>query len=114
MINSPGSLKILLTFLIIAIMLTPLMVAIAYLSAGFGHGNYIWAKILFPYTMIFAMIIGEISKYLIALMIAQFPIYGLILGIASLKDKCLKTALFMAAIHSSSVLACVLYRSDSF
>ena len=49
-------------------------------AAGGGHGTYIPATILFPYTMLLASADKLISNPLIALALLQFPTYGLLIA----------------------------------
>ena len=73
--------------LVIALVITPVFLCAAVASAGAGHGHYLWAKILFPFTMLSARVFGSITVPFIALAIVQFPLYGLILAIANVKGR---------------------------
>lgn len=58
--------------------ITPLAIGAAIASAGAGHGNYMLAKLLFPYSLFLSRFAGDtISFPLICLAFAQFPLYGL-------------------------------------
>jgi hypothetical protein len=69
---------------------------VAILSGGAGHGDYFWAWVLFPFTMSLAF---PITTPLIVLAIVQFPIYGVVVGLASLKGKTIHALLCVAAVH---------------
>ena len=57
-----------------------LAAVIVFISAGAGHGTYLPAKILFPYTMMAAIYLGiSVNPALMTLAIAQFPLYGVLL-----------------------------------
>jgi hypothetical protein len=60
--------------ILFTLMLTPVAMFIAIESGGGGHGNYFYAKLLFPYTMLLP---GGL-----AIGIVQFPFYGLSAGFA--------------------------------
>jgi len=48
------------TPLILSLIVTPLFLFAAVASAGAGHGSYILAKILFPFTLLSTMLFGSI------------------------------------------------------
>jgi len=50
-------------------------------AAGGGHGTYVPAAILFPFTMLISVKVGIISPVLLAGALAQYPIYGFLLAI---------------------------------
>jgi|SRR5688572_19846029 hypothetical protein len=51
-------------------------VFLAIISAGAGHGDYLWARLLFPYSMVLAMLTGSIGPISIGVAFIQFPVYG--------------------------------------
>jgi K+-transporting ATPase A subunit len=56
-------------------------IIMAIASAGGGHGNYNYAKMLFPYTMLLRPMTGNsITWPLILLALAQFHLYGAMIG----------------------------------
>jgi hypothetical protein len=65
------------------ILITPVALFLGVLSGGAGHGDYVLAKILFPYTMLLAQISGTISPILVIIAILQFPAYGILTYIFS-------------------------------
>lgn len=66
--------KILITFII-----TILLLLLTIFFAGGGHGTYLPAKLIYPFTMIIAELKGEIGVVGIILAITQIPTYALIL-----------------------------------
>src|SRR5262245_44329341 len=75
--------------------------------AGAGHGTYVPAKTLFPYTMLLTMVDGRISSRLIALALAQFPFYGLIIGLAAPRKQAVWiVSLVLVIIHVAAVSFC--------
>lgn len=67
----------------IGFVLTPATAALAVLSGGAGHGDYVLARLFFPYTMLLTRLTGDVIVVpLIFLALAQFPIYGAILGLS--------------------------------
>ncbi len=37
-------------FLMLGVLFTPFALLVLLASAGFGHGNYVWARIVLPFT----------------------------------------------------------------
>ena len=67
--------------------------------AAAGHGTYVPAIAIFPFTMLLAILMGPISPPLIVLALAQFPIYGFILARATEPGARLRLARRVGAIH---------------
>jgi hypothetical protein len=83
---------------------------LAVLSGGAGHGNYFFAKLLFPFSMYWAGQVGTITNSMIVLGLAQFPLYAVVIGGARKRD--FGTAAFVPilVIHFAFVAACLTYR----
>ena len=83
------------------------------MAAAAGHGTYLPAALLFPFTMLLALGLDTISPPLVALALAQFPIYGVILaklrGSPQAQQYVLATHVISATIAGIAVAA-----SDSF
>ena len=52
-------------------------IAVAFVCAAGGHGNYVAAKILFPYSLALTHFTHVITRPLVALALAQYPAYAL-------------------------------------
>jgi hypothetical protein len=61
------------------VLATPVLLFITVLAAGGGHGSYMPAKLLFPWTMAATAFTREIAQPFIAVAIAQYPAYGIAL-----------------------------------
>lgn len=84
----------------IGVVLTPVTAFLAVLSGGAGHGDYLLARLFFPYTMLLTRLTGDvISGPLILLALAQFPIYGAIFGIASCRQSAAAISVFLVVSH---------------
>lgn len=84
-------------------------------SAGAGHGNYFVAKILFPFTMLSTVIFDSIRVPFLFLAVAQFPLYGVILGVANRKAIFVTSAIIgLAIMHLLAVAACFLLIDENF
>jgi hypothetical protein len=49
-------------------------------AADGGHGTYLPAAMLFPYTMLISVAIGDVSPVLLSVALVQFPVYGSLLA----------------------------------
>lgn len=102
--------------IILSLIITPLALISAILSAGAGHGSYFLAKILFPYTMLSTSLFESITTPFILLAIVQFPLYGLILAFVSV-GKGIKIGLsiiLLAILHILAVGLCFIFVSSNF
>jgi hypothetical protein len=67
------------------VLVTPIAMFLAIASGGAGHGNYGFARLLFPYSMLLTLTVGNtITNPLIVLAMVQFPIYGMFLARSAL------------------------------
>ena len=93
---------------------TPFMLFLGLVSAGAGHGDYFLAKLLFPFTMLSTAWFHSINQLFLGLAIIQYPLYGLLLGIVSLKRKFLIFAAALAIFHACFAVAAVAFADESF
>jgi hypothetical protein len=63
---------------VVGLLLSPIPLVIAMNSTGAGHGDYLWAMILFP-IVTFLMFLSPI---LAVLALLQYPFYGWLAGCA--------------------------------
>ena len=64
---------------LVGVAVTPLAIAASIASAGAGHGTYLAAKLLFPYTMLLSRLNGDtITHPFLGIAFVQFPVYGLV------------------------------------
>ncbi len=94
-------------------MFTPFAVILAVESGGAGHGDYLWAKILFPYTMLSTIFTQSILTPFLLLGIFQYLIYGLLVGLAEQNRK-VRAFLFVLLTHLGSVGLCLFFVSKNF
>lgn len=80
------------------------MLAIA--SAGAGHGNYVSAKALFPYSFLFSKLAGStLTPFFLGLAVVQYPIYGALFGFF-VSRRVLTLPLAVVAAHVLAVAIC--------
>jgi len=96
------------TPIVISILLTPVLVYAGVVSSGAGHGNYLFARILFPFTMLSTIVSNSITLPAIGVAVVQFPAYGLILGIATKRRRLRGIATSLLLIHVLAVGICLL------
>ena len=97
--------KFIIPFLV-SVLLTPVFLLAALASSGAGHGDYVWARILFPFTLLSAFLFDSITAPFIALGIVQFPFYGFLLGKANVRGQFLKYSILIALVHALAAIAC--------
>lgn len=93
---------------IASLLATPVCLFLGLVSGGVGHGDYVLARILFPYTMLAALLFEEIAAPLILLAVVQFPLYGVILGTAAKRGRSGAALLVVLVVHALSAAACFL------
>jgi hypothetical protein len=94
--------------------LTPFLLVLGLASWAGGEGNYFFTKLFFPFTMLSTIPFHSISWAFIVLGVVQYPLYGLLIGVANLKRKLLIWGLALAIVHSLSVIACLVLVNKPF
>lgn len=82
--------------IVLGVLLPLITVPLAVISMGAGHGDYFLAKLLFPYLMLIAGLVGQIPEVLAFVSLLQYPIYGYFIGRSSFK---MKTAANATILH---------------
>jgi hypothetical protein len=98
----------------LSLVATPFFLFVGAASAGMGHGNYFFTKILFPFTMLSTVFWGSITNPFITLAVLQYPFYGLLVGIVNAKRKGRSFGLALAIFHVSAVVVCFLLVGENF
>jgi hypothetical protein len=98
----------------LSFMVTPVFLYLGIASGGAGHGHYLLAKILFPFTMLSTRAFGSIVAPFILLAIIQFPLYGFILGSANVKGRMFLSFIGVFLIHLLAASACFVVLSENF
>ena len=88
--------------LIICLMASPFLLLVGFVSAGAGHGSYVWARILFPFAAI-ALALG-MPPLILILSVVQYPVYGLLLTGATRREKFLIAAFAIVVVHALCVV----------
>lgn len=99
---------------IISVALSPLFLMVGIASAGMGHGDYFLAKLLFPTSMFLTVVFEVITGPLFLLAIAQFPIYGTVLGIMNFKGRLMYGFILLWVTHLIAVGLCFAFIGESF
>lgn len=82
-------------------------------SAGAGHGNYVAACVLYPFSMVLASLEGAIGPLAIGAALLQLPIYGALIA-RTAASKGYQGILFLIAVHVVATLACFSGLSPQF
>jgi len=98
----------------LSLVATPLCLLIALASAGAGHGDYFWAKIIYPYTMLSILIFKSITVPFLLLAVVELPLYGVLLSIAWVRKRLGIAALILVTLHAAAALACFVVRPENF
>ena len=99
--------KSFLTPVLVSVAVTPGLLWVGWVSAGLGHGSYLWARILFPYVLFVQSLLppqhqmGMLAFTGIAIM--QYPLYGVVLGWARVKAKTVAAVAVLLLIHVALV-----------
>ncbi len=82
------------------ILLTLSLAALVTFVAGGGHGSYLPAKLIFPYSMLAAQLLGAINIIPMLLGVVQIPLYFFLIR----RDK--KLIYIVLAIHILAIYGC--------
>ena len=99
---------------VLSLILTPIFLLIAFLSAGAGHGGYLFTKILLPFTMLSTVAADQITLPFVLLAILQFPLYGVLLGLANRVKRFRNAILLISVVHSIAVVLCFVFIGENF
>ncbi|WP_269525990.1 hypothetical protein [Coraliomargarita parva] len=72
---------------LVGILVTPVALLLSIMSAGAGHGNYLAAKFLYPYSMVSTYFFESIMLPFVVLAFVQYPVYGCLFGRAYVAKK---------------------------
>lgn len=97
-----------------SIVVGTLALAVTLLFAGSGHGTYLPAKLLFPYTMLSTVSGGSISEVFLVIAVVQFPFYGLILGLAAKAHNFGFAVKLITIVHIVSVFLCLMLIGENY
>ena len=76
---------------------------LAVTAAGAGHGSYLPARLLFPFTMLSTLLYGPFTTPFILAALIQFPLYGLVLGCCHRASRLAHGLLALCATHLVAV-----------
>ncbi len=77
---------------------------LAVLSSGAGHGDYLFARALFPWPMLVTLD-QEIGVPALVMALVQFPVFGFVAGRAMAREK-YGALIAIAALHIVGVALC--------
>lgn len=78
---------------------------LAIMSGGAGHGEYVAARILFPFSMLLTLVEGSIGTLATIIGLLQFPAYGALLG-WSIWRRSYGAILVVASLHAAAAVIC--------
>ena len=65
-----------------AVIAAPAILA-AIMSGAAGHGSYVAARVLLPFSMLLTRLEGEIGPVAMGAGLLQFPLYGALVGVTT-------------------------------
>lgn len=77
----------------------------AMISSGAGHGAYVAARALFPFSMLLTLVEGAIGPLSIGVALLQFPLYGACIGWMTARSRWRGVAILVGA-HLAAALLC--------
>jgi hypothetical protein len=92
--------------IILSVLITPIFLFLGIASTGAGHGNYFFAQVLFPYTMLSFLLFDTITGPFIGFAFIQYILYGFIIGKGFRSGRVLRVFVLIASVHSVAVLLC--------
>lgn len=98
--------------IILGFLVTPLFLFLAASSTGAGYGDYFFAQLLFPYTMLSALLFDSITGPFIVIAFIQYILYGCIIGVAFRSGRENGAVLVIGGIHSAAVILCFFTLGD--
>jgi hypothetical protein len=103
----------------IAIFIASILMGVAALgicifAGAAGHGTYLPAKILFPFTMISTGSGDTITITYLLVAIMQFPFYGLVVAIGQRFRRLLEVSVFLISFHVVAVIGALFLSSKYF
>jgi hypothetical protein len=90
------------------IILTLALLIITIFSVGGGHGTFVIAKIIFPFSMLLAYVFNKIGIISMLLAILQIPIYSYLY-----KSKP-NGKYFIIGLHILAIILCFILKSETF
>jgi hypothetical protein len=92
---------------LLGVAVTPVAALLAVWSAGAGHGHYVLARLLFPYSMLLTRATDDsLTLPLLALGLVQWPLYGALLGFAASRGRALLAAILLLVAHAGAAALC--------
>jgi hypothetical protein len=96
-----------LAIIIASMAASPITIIMAFLAIGPGHGSLFLAKLFYPYYWLIDSVFGFVPMpYRLLLFmqaVFQFPLYGLILALASEKGLVLRVLVILMIVHGLAV-----------
>src|SRR5689334_14725699 len=88
---------------LVGIALSVVSLGVAIQAAALGHGTYLPAILLFPWSMALSALAGSIAIPLIILAVVQFPAYGVMIGMTDGSQQRRAVGLLVAHVLAAGV-----------
>ncbi len=97
--------KLKIRIIITSILIEIIALFLGLVSAGAGHGNYIWAILFFPITMASFCLLNKLILPFVLFSIIQYPLYGILIIFLNKKRRTI-AAVLIVIIHLISICIC--------
>ena len=81
----------------IGVAVTPVVIMLAMVSAGAGHGDYLWAKVFFP-VLTLVMVAGA-GAFVVPFAFVQYPFFGWYIGRCISKRRFVRLAVILLILQ---------------
>jgi len=99
---------------IVGIVLGVFLGSVSFLATAGGHGTYVPAALFFPAPLLLAIALSAISKPALFLAAAQWPFYGVTVGLARGRGHRRVAIIWLAALHALLIVACFVLDRGQF
>lgn len=92
--------------IVTSLLLTAILLPVAAVSGGVGHGNYTLAIALFPYAAVAVVVLDHFFNSTIPMILIatlQFPLYGILMSISRGKVSSRIAVTALLALHAVAV-----------
>lgn len=97
-----------------SVLLTPIILIVAMILMGGGHGWYEPAIVLLPLGFTTILLTDSLNVASFILAALQFPLYGLMIDIALNKKELKWAVLAIAASHTAIAVSILMFRDDTW
>jgi hypothetical protein len=84
--------------LIVGVVVTPVLVFLAVVSGGAGHGDYFWARVFYP-LLCWLMLFAGAGALVVPFVFLQYPFFGWFIGRCITKKQFIRLAVVLLVLQ---------------